>query len=143
MNKSIIIPVTALSLIAIQALAAPQDAAQKAEDESIAKKEWAFYKDIQPIIKDKCISCHSGDAPAAGKNFIKKDAFKPVENKEGDEKTVNFVTKGKPELSALVYVLEKSHDKPQMPPRKKLDDKSVKIIKAWIKQGAKPGEEPK
>lgn len=136
------LPVAFFVALTVSALALPafahQDPAQ-ANDDDIMKKEYTFYKDIKPIIKSRCQSCHSGEYPAADKDLSKVEAFKA--NEEKDDKAY-FIKKGNPDKSILVWVLEKSHDKPQMPPRKKLDEKTVKIVKAWIKQGAKLGKAP-
>jgi cytochrome c5 len=108
------------------------------------EKKLTFAKDVKPIIQKNCYRCHSGDHPAAGRDLKDKDAFVPTPADKITDEKPGFVDAGHPDKSILVWVITKTHNKPQMPPGgddHKLSDDDVKTIQTWIKQGAKPGED--
>ena len=95
------------------------------------KKPVSFEKDIQPIFKANCISCHKPDKKK-GKLDMSTYADLMKGGKQG-----NPVKPGDPAKSLLVEMI--SGAEPEMPEKgDKLTEAQVKVISDWIKQGAKP-----
>src|SRR5260221_1585665 len=106
------------------------------------KEPIAYEKDIEPIFKNKCTVCHSGNQCKG-----KFDAASYVSVMKGSGKGPVIVP-GKSAESALVRSAGKT-GKPFMPPKDEepLTPQELALIKLWIDQGAKPpsgmGERPK
>ena len=95
------------------------------------EKQVSFEKDVMPIFKTSCISCHKAD-----KKKGKLDMSSYAELMKGG-KQGRPVTPGDPAKSLIVDMI--SGKEPEMPEKgDKLSDAQVQIISAWIKQGAKP-----
>ncbi len=79
-----------------------------------------FTKDIQPIIEDNCVGCHSGPKPKNGYDFSKPEKFREVA------------------LTGDVYLaITHSEGVTAMPFNgEKLPDCDIRKIKAWIDDGA-------
>ena len=96
----------------------------------------SFSKEIQPILKNKCVKCH-GEDPAPDKIKGKLN----LTDREGIEKggeNKDAIKPGKPDESLIVKRV--NDDKDPMPPEGKgtpLTDEEKTKIKAWIAQGAK------
>ena len=100
--------------------------AAKADDKKIS-----FEKDVMPIFKANCISCHKAD-----KKKGKLDMSTYAELMKGG-KQGNPVKPGDPAKSLIIEMI--SGKEPEMPEKgDKLTDAQVQIISEWIKQGAKP-----
>lgn len=100
--------------------------AAKADDQQVS-----FEKDVLPIFKASCISCHKAD-----KKKGKLDMSTYAELIKGG-KQGNPVKPGDPAKSLIVEMI--SGKEPEMPEKgDKLTDAQVRIISEWIKQGAKP-----
>ena len=86
-----------------------------------------FRKDVQPILKQNCVVCHSGDSAVGG---LRMDS--PEGLLKGGE-AGKVITPGSAAKSLLVQrVTEKS-----MPPEgAPLSDKDIATITAWVDQGA-------
>jgi mono/diheme cytochrome c family protein len=108
--------------IIVLALAAPAKADEKAV---------SFEKDVMPIFKASCVSCHKADKKK-GKLDMSTYAELRKGGKQGDP-----VKAGDPAKSLLVEMI--SGKEPEMPEKgDKLTEAQVKVISDWIKQGAKP-----
>ncbi len=88
-----------------------------------------FVRDVQPIFKAHCTSCHG---PKQQKNGFRldrrRDAFKGG--------VANQIAPGNSEASHLYFRLVGSHGHLQMPPEAPLNQAQIDVIKAWIDQGA-------
>ena len=108
--------------IIVLALAAPAKADEKAV---------SFEKDVMPIFKASCVSCHKPDKKK-GKLDMSTYAELRKGGKQGDP-----VKAGDPAKSLLVEMI--SGKEPEMPEKgDKLTEAQVKVISDWIRQGAKP-----
>ena len=95
------------------------------------KKPVSFEKDIVPIFKASCLSCHKPD-----KKKGKLDMSTYAELMKGG-KQGNPVKPGDPAKSLIIEMI--SGNEPEMPEKgDKLTEAQVQIISNWIKQGAKP-----
>ena len=94
-------------------------------------KQVSFEKDVMPIFKANCISCHKADKKK-GKLDMSTYADLRKGGKQGDP-----IKPGDPGKSILVDMI--SGKEPEMPEKgDKLTEAQVKIISDWVKQGAKP-----
>src|SRR3989442_2577709 len=89
-----------------------------------------FEKDIQPVLSQKCYSCHGEDAQQSGlrldrrQNALRGGDYGPV------------IIPGKSAESKLIRRLVNSDGGLQMPPTGPLSDEEIGILRAWIDQGA-------
>jgi WD40 repeat protein len=92
-----------------------------------------FEKDIEPILANKCISCHSGNVKKGKFDLGSYEALV----KGGTHGT--SIVAGKSAESLLVKLASKTQ-KPYMPPKTEepLTPEELALIKLWIDQGAKP-----
>ena len=94
------------------------------------KKAVSFEKDIQPIFKANCISCHKPDKKK-GKLDMSTYADLMKGGKQGTP-----VKAGDPAKSILVEMI--SGPEPEMPEKgDKLKPEQVELITRWVKEGAK------
>ncbi len=90
-----------------------------------------FENKIRPILANHCLECHSAEKGKVkgGLNLdTREDSLKGGENgeaiKPGD-------AKGSPMIKAVEWT-----DDLQMPPKKKLSDEQIALLKDWINRGA-------
>jgi uncharacterized membrane protein len=89
-----------------------------------------FARDIAPILREKCNSCHNGDNARNGFVVLKRDAF------------LGFVEPGKVSDSSIWtdYLVqppkEKQPDSLVMPPEGPLKAPELALIRLWIEEGA-------
>lgn len=108
--------------IIVLALAAPAKADEKAV---------SFEKDVMPIFKASCVSCHKPD-----KKKGKLDMSSYAELMKGGKQGVP-VKPGDPAKSLIIEMV--SGKEPEMPEKgDPLKPEQIEIISSWIKQGAKP-----
>lgn len=90
-----------------------------------------FAKDIQPILKERCVSCH-GPQKQKGKLRLdsKEAAFKP-----SDEPIIAPGHADKSELYRRI-ILPKGHDDLMPAEGEPLTKEQIDLIKAWIDEGA-------
>jgi uncharacterized membrane protein len=106
-----------------------------------------FAKQIFPIVKAKCLKCHSTEHEENGK--VKKPKGGLIMDtlagfkKGGKEKGDKFIVAGKPDESVMLKVVNlPSSDDDAMPPDGKgdpLTDAEKTLLKNWIAQGASFG----
>jgi hypothetical protein len=89
-----------------------------------ADKAPSYKKDVAPLLKDACGSCHSGAKLKAKLDVTNYDSL------------MKFVKAGDPDKSKLHNALLGQGAK-QMPPKNPLADDQIAVIKAWIAAGAK------
>ena len=92
-------------------------------------QNWVGYtKDVAPIFKAACNSCHAGKEAAAGLDFT---------NTAGMLKA-GVIKPGDPEHSVLIRRMKGLDGLPAMPKGfKPLDASKIKVVEDWIKYGAK------
>ncbi len=100
-----------------------------------AKKKVDFARDIQPLLKRSCYSCHGNERQEGGLRLhTKKSAFK------GGDLGAEIVP-GKSAKSRLIqYVSGVNDDDVLMPPEGEgtpLKPQEISLLRAWIDQGAK------
>ncbi len=122
--KFLAVPVLALLTVRLEAAA-----------ESPAAVD--FGRDIRPILEAHCFDCH--DADKAKKQLRLDDT--PGILKGGDSGEPLFV-RGSSADSLIIHRILAKDEKEMMPPKgDRLTDAQVKLLKAWIDNGAKmPGE---
>lgn len=95
--------------------------------------------DIRPILSDKCYTCHGPDAnkrKAGLRLDMAESAYAVLKEDPGKHALVP----GHPDLSELYRRISTKDTADLMPPVEsnlKLSDYDIKLIKKWIKQGAK------
>ena len=95
-----------------------------------ANRKVDFAKDVQPILEQKCYSCHGDTVQQSGlrldrrQNALRGGDYGPVINigNSADSKLIKRVANGDGGL--------------QMPPTGPLSDEEIGILRAWIDQGA-------
>jgi ankyrin repeat protein len=95
-----------------------------------AKIKVDFEKDIQPVLAQKCYSCHGEEAQQSGlrldkrQNALRGGDYGPViiPGNSGESKLIRRLVNGDGGL--------------QMPPTGPLSDEEIGIFRAWIDQGA-------
>ena len=87
------------------------------------------YEDhVLPILRNKCLKCHNPDKMKADLNLATYDAT--INGIDGD----TVLVPGSPEESSLY--LNVTHDEePSMPPKDKLPDSEIEVIRKWIAGG--------
>ena len=92
-----------------------------------------FVRDIQPIFKSKCYSCHDGAKQRGGFRLdLKAAALK------GGESFSPAIIPGKSADSPLIRVLAGLEEGLLMPPEgDRLTAQQIGLLRAWIDQGAK------
>lgn len=80
------------------------------------------YQDVQPIIKNNCLLCHSGNVKMGSVNL------------EGYNELLDYVVPNEPDQSDLWIAVASG----AMPMNKKMDPKEKEMIKKWIIDGARP-----
>src|SRR4051812_13617745 len=85
-----------------------------------------FAKEVLPILRQKCVTCHSGTQPASGMRLDRKSA---VINRRG-------VVPGSAQNSFLFHRISGNDYGMQMPPTGALPPEQIDTIKRWIEQGA-------
>src|SRR6185295_6149722 len=106
----------------------------KAKLPAAANREVDFVKDIQPIFRANCYSCHGAEKQKGG---LRLDV-KALALKGGND--IDIVP-GKSEKSPLLINVAWLNEDSRMPPPekggKKLSDEQIGLLRAWIDQGAK------
>ena len=88
-----------------------------------------FVRDVQPLFKAHCTGCHG---PKQQKNGFRLDRRRDA--LRGG--TANQIAPGNRVASHLYFRLVGNRDGLQMPPDGPLSPEQIKVIKAWIDQGA-------
>ena len=89
-----------------------------------------FLKDVQPILAQKCHSCHGDTVQQSGlrldhrQNALRGGDYGPV------------IVPGKSAESKLIRRVVNGDGGLQMPPTGPLSDDEIGILRAWIDQGA-------
>src|SRR5436309_2128886 len=89
-----------------------------------------YEKDVQPILAQKCYSCHGEEVQQSG---LRLDRRQPA-LRGGDYGPV--IIPGKSADSKLIRRVVDGDGGLQMPPTGPLSDEEIGILRAWIDQGA-------
>src|SRR5437899_3853446 len=88
-----------------------------------------FQRDVQPILRDHCVSCHGPEMQMNGLRLDRRaDALRGG--------TQSDIGPGNADGSRLYHRLVGTSVGPQMPPGGPLSDEQIEIIKQWIDEGA-------
>ncbi len=87
-----------------------------------------FEREIRPVLAAKCVQCHGEKKQEGGLRLDSREGLLAG----GDSGPV--LTAGKPDESLLITALH--HRGPEMPPDKKLPDKTILHFERWIEAGA-------
>lgn len=103
---------------------------------SAAQTETSFSRDVQPILRDNCASCHQPGGEGYKKSGVDLTSYKGVMK---GTKYGTMVVPGDPEASNLVLLIEwRTEDAIRMPHgRGQLPIKLRETISRWVQQGAK------
>lgn len=97
---------------------------------SVQADEISFARQVWPILRQQCWSCHSGDKAEAHLRFDSEERLR-----KGGESGPALVA-GKPDESLLIEQV--SGSKPAMPPKRPpLAAEQVALLRGWIAAGAK------
>ena len=118
-----------LGLIGIATVFA-QGSGQKAPPKKAKAEAVNYYRDIEPILKENCESCHQAAMAAGG---LRVDA---PENVLQGGASGPAVIPGKAQRSLLYTRLTDTTAK-RMPPAGTLTEEQLAMIRAWIDAGAK------
>src|SRR5689334_19529672 len=95
-----------------------------------ASKKVDYRKDIQPLLAQKCYSCHGADVQQAGLRLdLRQNALRG-----GDYGPVIKI--GDSSASKLIRRVVDGDGGLQMPPTGPLSDDEIGLLRAWIDQGA-------
>lgn len=97
--------------------------------------EASYARDIEPIIQWRCVSCHTSGGEGSDKSGLILTSYDAL--MAGTTQGGNLIVPGSPTSSSfMVMVTRKDHLRMPFgaPP---LADDEVRVIKAWIEQGAK------
>lgn len=105
--------------------------------------EVSFKRDVQPILDDRCVDCHGGKRPKAGLDLSPAKAYAAligVPSRQVPSKVL--VKPGDLEASVLWLKLTHRAEAGTGMPKgffgaKKLPEKDLETIRAWIQGGAK------
>lgn len=94
-----------------------------------------YNTDVKPILNKHCISCHGGVKQSSGFSLLSAEtAF--METESG----APAITPGNPHESAFIQRLLSEDPEERMPlDAPPLSNEDIKILKKWVKQGAKWG----
>jgi WD40 repeat protein len=90
----------------------------------------SYSRQVLPILKSQCLSCHSGASPASGYSMETRDLLL-----KGGRHGAAFVV-GKGAQSSLIRYLT-GENSPKMPPNGALDLDKIALLRRWIDEGAK------
>ena len=90
----------------------------------------SYSRQILPLFKTQCMSCHSGATPASGYSMDTRDRL-IAGGRHGAA-----ITLGKGADSTLVKYMT-GENKPKMPPNGAIDLDRIALVRRWIDEGAK------
>ena len=88
-----------------------------------------FSKEVLPVLKANCLKCH-GEKKEKGQ--LRLDSLQGIHN--GGESGAALVP-GSPGNSLLIQAIQ-YREELKMPPKKKLSDREISDLAAWVKMGA-------
>lgn len=98
---------------------------------AFAADEEFFEKQVRPLLVQHCVECHGPDQQEGG---LRLDSRAQVV--VGSNDLEPLVVPGSPSESRLLQVVLYAEDDVQMPPKGRLTDSEIGILRHWIQQGA-------
>jgi len=117
-----------LLLLSGMAIGIAQQPAQKSPPRKAKTAVVDYYRDIEPILKENCVSCHQAAMAAGG---LSMDA--PENVLQGGASGPSVIP-GKAQRSLLYLRLMDTTAK-RMPPAGTLTEEQLALIRAWINAG--------
>ncbi|WP_254510601.1 PSD1 and planctomycete cytochrome C domain-containing protein [Anatilimnocola floriformis] len=117
-------------LLAMCVLLSTAALATAAEPEKFSAEDVTFFeKEVFPILRANCFSCHGGEPKVQGdfKLTSREDILKGGESGEAG------ATPGKPESSSLIEAI--NYRGLEMPPKGKLAQAQIDVLTKWVKIG--------
>src|SRR5262245_55444265 len=87
----------------------------------------SFTKDVAPLLRERCLKCHSGKSPRGDLDLTRRSAML-TGGTHGPA-----VNPGKPGDSLLFTHARDG----KMPPKKPLAENKVELLRRWVEAGAK------
>ena len=97
-----------------------------------------FEAKVRPLLADKCYSCHSVQSEKLKAGLLLDHGSTIL--KGGDSGAA--VKPGDPGESLLIEAVEYADPDIQMPPKKKLSDGDIALLRKWVEMGAPWPDEP-
>jgi hypothetical protein len=137
-NKMMLVGGMLLAALSLNVLAAESAAPEDNALKVLGGDEVSFKNDVQPILHDYCVSCHS----PGGKGYVKSGL--DLTSYEGLMKGTKFgkvVIPGNSDASTFTKLLTGTNKGLKMPAGLNasgtLDRQYILILRKWVKQGAK------
>lgn len=103
-----------------------------AEYEPLKKGTVDFYRDVKPILENRCYSCHQG---AKVKGGLRLDNL--AATLKGGKADGPALVAGHPEKSPIIQRITSTDSEEVMPAKgDPLPPKEIEVLKSWIKEGA-------
>ncbi len=99
---------------------------------ALAPEKVSFGRDIQPLLREHCVECHGSSQQMRGLRLDRRRDALP--NRVGANGA--RIVPGDSARSVLFQRLTGTNAGPQMPPAGQLPEPKIKLIQAWIDQGA-------
>ncbi len=97
--------------------------------------EASYERDIQPIVASRCLSCHTQEGEGADKSGLDMHNYEAL--MKGTRQGGALIVPGSPATSTFMIMLTRQ-DHLRMPyGQSPLSDDEIRVIRAWIDQGAK------
>lgn len=106
--------------------------AANAADQPADDQQTFFSERVEPLLRDKCLSCHSHEARTmeGGLTLDSKSGWQ-----SGGDRGVAIVP-GKPDESLLLSAVRYDDPDLQMPPDEKLSQEEIAVLVNWVRRGA-------
>ena len=122
-----------LSVVACSAVLADEPASKPTALPAPVKRTIDFEVDVHPILKARCVECHSREAQEAKLVITSRTSLL-----RGGESGERAIVPGKSEQSYLIRLITGQEPDKRMPPEgKPLTPTQIAILRAWIDQGLK------
>ncbi|HUE95459.1 MAG TPA: DUF1549 domain-containing protein, partial [Longimicrobiaceae bacterium] len=95
-----------------------------------------FEKRVRPILVERCYGCHGEKKQQGGLRLDHRDGAR----RGGD--TGPAVVPGDPERSMLARAITWDEPEFQMPPKNRLPDAEIAVLREWVQRGAPDPREP-
>lgn len=92
----------------------------------------SFARDIQPLLKKRCLECHGGTTRKGNISF----ASRVLATSKGESGATAVVPLDLVKSELITRIITDDPDD-QMPPKERLSESEIDLLKTWIRQGAK------
>ncbi len=90
-----------------------------------------FVRDVRPIFEKHCYECHGEKKQKSGLRLdIRSEAFKGGDNHAPD------ILPGNAAGSPLIHFITSTDEDEIMPPKGRISDVEIEVLKRWVKEGA-------